>query len=550
MKKEYLIINAYIKNACKNVHSRHIKREIKDELFSHLMEHYERQITLGKSDEEAQKIAVSYMGDSKTVSKTFERLYKGSEKLISETVGSLFLGIVWSVIRTNLGNFQIIYLGMGFALQFVALYLLRKINNKFKTASIIVFSNLIFTVVGSILYDYFSLPLEFKYFVFIASGLVACITYAFIFAGLREVEKPTKGNTKSEIYPVISTILMIITQAISSVMVFFESDYNFLLLLVLFVTGCFPMAMLIGHGTDILESIDWNVFATYAEDKKIRGILVIALALVLFISPIAVVNRPAKTVDFAIQDISTEASVTEIKENMLSLGLPESVANELPDSEILKYKGAEQMQINEEDDYWATDLTYKAYAFSLPETDSQPERVRILVVISGFDVYEKLYRNGIYINTEIASTSEFEYDLSAYDGTFMKILCDINNETREIVPFYKKDLNSAQDFKYPIGCEYGYPKGSKNHRVYAAQTVIPSTDEKSISINYSYYYYDNALSYENTVAEHSRSSFSSRDFIDADFHNSKYIEPPVPDEFDYEDVTSYEWIDELLFENT
>lgn len=528
MKKKYLIIDAYIKNVCKKVHSRHIKREIKDELYSHLMEHYDRQIALGKSDEESQKFAISYMGDSEAVSKTFEKLYKGTEKLISETVWSLFLGIIWAIIIFILRGYQVFHLGMGFALQFIALYLLRKANKKFKIAPIIIFSNMIFTILSSILYNYFSLPLEFKYFVFIASGLVACVTYALLFIGLREVEKQSGNTGKSEISPIISTILMIITQIISTSMVFVESDYEFLLLFVCCATGAFPMVMLLGYGTDILERIDWNLSETYAEDKKIRRVIVLFMAVVLFLTPVAIVNRPAKTADFVLQDINTELNIAEIRENMISLGLPEKVANELPDSEIIKYKDAEQMEINDKDNAWATDLKYKAYAFFLPETDLQPERVRILFVISGFEIYEKLCRNGIYINSDIASASEFEYDLSAYDGTFTQILCEIDSEIRRTIPFYQKDLSSTEDLKYPIGCEYGYPKNSENHRVYTAQTVIPSDDERSISVDYSYHYYENALTYYNTVEEHRKSSYSSRDFIDADFNNPKYIEPEVP----------------------
>ena len=46
--------------------------EVTDELFSHMMETYERNIALGMSDNEAQKDAVSRMGDEDAIAKTFK----------------------------------------------------------------------------------------------------------------------------------------------------------------------------------------------------------------------------------------------------------------------------------------------------------------------------------------------------------------------------------------------------------------------------------------------------------------------------------------------
>lgn len=551
MKKEYLIINAYINNACKKVHSRHIKKEIKDELYSHLMEHYERQIALGKSDEEAQKIAVSYMGDSETISKTFEKLYKGTEKLISETVWSLFIGIIWAIVRIIIfSDSQMHSFGMGLSLQFIPLFLLRKINNDFKNASIIIFSNVILTFSSFTIYDYFSLPLQFKYFALVASGIIACVTYILIFKGFRETEKRTGNTGKSEICPVISTILLVITQIISTSTIFFDDSYGMLILFVIFATGAFPLAMLMGHGIDILERIDWNLSETRVEDKKVRTFIVLLFICFSLLTPLVAINRPAKTADFAIHDINTVINVTEVREKIISLGLPENIVYELPDSEILKYKDAERMDINTENDTLTTELTYTAYAFYLTENESQPERVRILFIISGFNVYEKLYRSGIYINADVAWESELKYDLSVYDGSFMQILCDVNGEKRQTVPFYYKNSYSPDDLNFPIGCDYGYPKSSENHRIYAAQTVIPHDENKYIRAGYSFYYSDNFLFYDNSVEEHSRSSYSAQDFIDARFINPNYVEPPIPDEYNYDDITSYEWVDELLFENT
>ena len=55
MKNEMKILNTYINNVCKGIRDRKVKNELKDELLSHLLEIYERNIALGLSDEDAQK---------------------------------------------------------------------------------------------------------------------------------------------------------------------------------------------------------------------------------------------------------------------------------------------------------------------------------------------------------------------------------------------------------------------------------------------------------------------------------------------------------------
>lgn len=554
MKKKYLIIDAYIKNVCKNVHSRHIEREIKDELFSHLMEHYERQIALGKSDEEAQKFAVSCMGDSESISKTFEKLYDGTEKLVGNTIWSLFIGILWQTTRFIWRSSQMFYIGLGFAHQLISLNILKKINHKFNTAFIALCCNTIFMLSGYFAYDYFSLSLEFKYFIFIISGILSCIEYTFVFLGIRDVEKENGNTEKSLISPVISIILMVISQALAVWIVFVDTAYAFLILLACGATGAFPIAMLLGHSVDILENYKWDFIKLTKEERRIRCIAIFLLLLLIF-APFIVANRPAKTVDFVAHNIETDINVTEIRENLISLGLPENVANELPDSEILKYQNTEKIEIESDDNSWSTNLAYESFAFYLPKTELQPKRVRVLLVISGFESLEGLDRHGLYIDSAFPE-SEFECDLEAYDGTFMQILCDIDNETRQVVPFYQIDLNSSEHTEEPIGCEYGYPKNSKNFRIYAAQTVIPSAEKERFNISYSFYYDLSILSYKNSVDSQRTNNYSRSDYICAGFDNPEYTEPEVitSDEVpswldgsaDFEEIEDFDNIDELI----
>ena len=120
MKKEYLIIDTYIDNVCKGIENRKVKREITDELSSHIMELYERNIALGMSDDDAQKDAVSHMGDSEAVSKTFRKLYPISTiKYLKQRALILIAPLLITALFSNQA-FDILYLFSSMLLPFPA----------------------------------------------------------------------------------------------------------------------------------------------------------------------------------------------------------------------------------------------------------------------------------------------------------------------------------------------------------------------------------------------------------------------------------------------
>lgn len=526
MKKKYLIIDAYINNACKKVHSRHIKKEIRDELFSHLMEHYERQIALGKSDEEAQKFAVSCMGDSETISKTFEKLYKGTEKFIQSISIDIAIGIMFMLVIPiiEFNGYYAEYSLWGFWLIAWSLFSLKKVNKYFQNSLTIHFIGYGIYIFSEIIYDYFALPINFMTVVSIITGIIHCAAFILIILGIWNTDKKFESQASSKISYIIQIILMIITQSIVITSTFFESVSGYLFLLAAAVTGVYPVIK-IYLSYDVFEKLDWNIPKKQKELGKAISITFVILLIVTLSTGWIVSNRPAKAVEYTTQDITTEVNVDEIRENMISLGLPQKFAYELPDSEILNYKNAEFMEIDTGEYSYRNELTYYAYAFYLPETDTKLQRARILFVISGFEAYNKLDREGIYMdNRYIFDNSEFKYDLEEYDGSFMQILCDIEEKTKKVVPFYQRDLKSIEDLEHPIGCDYNYPKNSENHRIYAAQTVVTVTNSKYITAGYAYRYQNLSLLYSNTVGEQYEDD-SICDSIYGVFVNPLYVEP-------------------------
>ena len=61
--KGFLIIDEYINSICRKIMSPRKKNEVYDELYSHLIEEYEKNFSLGMDDESAQLKAIEKMGD-------------------------------------------------------------------------------------------------------------------------------------------------------------------------------------------------------------------------------------------------------------------------------------------------------------------------------------------------------------------------------------------------------------------------------------------------------------------------------------------------------
>lgn len=506
MKKEFVIIDTYIKAVSKEIKNRKVKRELRDELLSHLMEIYERNIALGMSDEDAQKDAVSHMGDTEAVAKTFKKLYPVSSfDFLHNNMTNLSAGIAWSLLILIIWSEPLNSIWFVFAYSYLyeTLFFCRKANKQFKLAHNTVILNLSFVIIAYFIYNYFALDIAFYNFIIIINCIISCIEYVFIFAGVRELEKRLEVVKKASSTPVISCILLIITQVLVSFFAISKGIWGFIIILFASIIVIFPLIML-ADTAELFDAIEISVPKSKKEKRKQFLIKFIIWCLVIslidgfcFISS----TRPAKTTDFVIQDTVTQVNTNEIREDMISLGLPEDIAYDLPDSEVLKYSGAERMEINDdESDFYSADFNHKAYAFYMPEIGSKPQRVRILFVINDFEVYDDLYRDGIYFwqNCD-GAFSEFEHSLTSYDGSFCQVLCEIDGETQKIIPFYQRDLMCPDDLMQPIGCDFGFAKNGENYRIYISQTVIP-INSKSIIMGLDYYHSD--YSYVSTRHSH------------------------------------------------
>lgn len=481
MKKEKKIFNVYISNVCKGIRDRRIKNEIRDELLSHLMEIYERNIALGLSDEDAQRDAISHMGDSEAISKTFKKIYPVSSFEYFKYTGRMFsIPLVLSII--NCASYRGVdsFWGLSVFL-LLALGRIKNINRTTHTAYIISHINSILHTVFLIARHNFIIDESLIMSISLVLNLITVLVYICTISGLVKVRKQLNESKSYSGLAIASIFALILSFAIIHLTQIIDKG-NLGLILTAGAISLLPAGLIY---VIVAEDIDRLETGVPQEKKpKVKKIILgIFLGIIIFTSlsvpRIFTIHPP---IDYVVNDIQTD--VSQIRNNLIELGLPEKIADELPESEILKYKSASKLQIDALPEEAAEDFAdtyYTTYIFTLNE-DADAITFRTLMVIDRFEDFDK------------KSYTEFFIDYYRYDSSdiFCKMLCDADGVTKELEPL-KSEPVSDDDFKK---FHYIFPsaKNAENHRAYIGMniTIIPSTEEEKF--HFQHYYAQTSLS--------------------------------------------------------
>lgn len=524
MKNEMKILNTYINNVCKGIRDRKVKNELKDELLSHLLEIYERNIALGLSDEDAQKDAVAHMGDSEAVSKTFKQIYPISSAEYFRRSGWCLAYLLLLYFSYGLRAVDTLCIITFFL--FLALYRIRKVNKIFNTAFITTIANGVVQIVFFVLQNYILFEKNFSLFVVLSYQIMIVVIYTLIILGLIQIKKEL-NEPKEDFWLAYASIpALILSNTLAIVSKFLGySDWGFSALLIGFIINFLPAAVIYTTVRDI-DNLGLQIPQKMHTKKK-----VVITFLIIFIVTLSLciysVFVPYPPVDYSTNDVNTD--VAEIKNNLIELGLPQGIVEELPESEILKYKDATELIIYE-DEKWTNpfvdddkapeeDLTeshYVSYLFTLPATEVEPYRVRILVAIDRFEEFdETLY-------TELV----LDYFRNDSSDIFCKMLCDIDNVSKEIEPIHNEAVSydDIEDLYYI----FTPTKNATNHRAYISQTIIPTANDESIWLRHEYQ--------QSTLFEinepYKTFGFLGSDSFYASMDNPIYVKPPVQDQDD------------------
>ncbi|MBQ3524191.1 MAG: hypothetical protein IJA43_07055 [Clostridia bacterium] len=472
MKNEMKILNTYINNVCKGIRDRKVKNELKDELLSHLLEIYERNIALGLSDEDAQKDAVAHMGDSEAVAETFKKIYPvSSEKFFKDVGGNFAWCIVFCVLWSHWG-FNAIFITSCYLM--FTLSNIKNINKALHNAYNISKINFILHLLIYFAYNNIIIHVYIMIVSAICLNIMTILTYIFTIVGLVKVRKDLgenktyKGLAFASIFAIIICFIMVCIQLFvkQNIVVTFSALAISLLPAGFIYTVISEDIDRLGTGVPQEKKNNFN------KHKIIIVLLLVITVPLLFTSEIFTYYQP---VEYVIDD--TQTNINETKDNLIELGLPDNVANELPESEILKYKGATELHIDSfsDDTYSYSDSYYTSYNFTLCKNDNAFV-VRTLMVVENFEDFKEKHYTELFIDC-------YKYDSS---DIFCKFLCDYNSETKEISPIKCKPIED-ESFK---DLHYVFPntKDAKNHRAYISMTVTltPMTDDENYFYKHKY----------------------------------------------------------------
>lgn len=489
----------YVNEICKGIKSRTKREEITEELTNHLEDNFERNLAVGMTEEEAKTDAINKMGDSDTLAYRLSAIHSRSPlKEMSTAFFSLIAGYICMNFFFN-GIVQDILLILSFPFIFSPLLRMRKMNGTMEKAfhffnfSVLIRLLLYCLRLGRIL----PVPLE------TAIGVAILVTqgffFFFLFTGLYKVCKPHIKEGVKEPHFYFCGIYHLLLSFFNSFLLILaegeDTDFSAFILpwfmIFMYFFGTFQLIR--------TRNILWDADSEYGilpADRKFKIIYecVIALcfATVVIFNYATSTQEPVKT-ELIIHDVSQEeqTKAEKVRQKMLSWDVDPQIVEDLPDSEIIKYKDAEFVTWGAEGgsmggSFFETgaqsDLWY--YWFFIPDKEYEGNYdVRLLCYIESHyaDSIKGLYRKGFYYVPWGNGIFPLNLD-DELNGSFISIVTEENGKKYNAEPFFTyniKDLEDGYPTDYPKGFEYHEEKGQRVY--YATQIGITNTDQ-SVSL--------------------------------------------------------------------
>lgn len=483
--REFQIFENYIKSACRKIMSQRKKNEVREELYSHLLEEYERNSALGMDDETAQSKAIDKMGDEEKIAEEFGALYSISPP---EYMRSSLNFIIWGIALTF---FQInLFTGFGEITKFIGqmlllygLFKLKKTEKKFNKA---LYLYITLEIIGIIIQGITMNIVDYTDVQVIGAFITLplnILLYWWIFSGINNLCKKVISEDDKKPHLVLGFILY----AICAHIILFASLIEFAeLALITPILMLFSLCQL-GRAKKILAhsepELEFKLERTLNKtEKKNYSILVVAFAIVPIILMIAAASPEMPTEIYNPADTTVaQEEIEYAKNNMLELGFPEEYLYDLPDSEILKYSNATYLQCEDAESIHRTQYDYttnteekviictsEVFRFYYPDGE-----IRIMMRVDLPDEKTAKYRNGLYLQYYSEDFVPIESGDGNQDlGKFFLALSEKDGKTlsTEYISEYTPKSGPIEKF-YIAGYEFSFVDDSSNRRAYLAHSA-------------------------------------------------------------------------------
>lgn len=498
---------SYLQYVCAGIRSRQKREEIHDELLGHLVDTYECARATGRTVEEAESDALEHMGDRNLLRQKLAQLYKFSPpEYMRTTVNCLIFGLFFIFCRVEIvplfSKFMPI---IGQALLLCALFRLYRLNKAFK-ASAAVFTFYLFCENAAWFITVYDMPQNTLRAFFASAAMVFFNVFCgALYIGIQDI--CDKYSTKSSaiafcILPQfwVAYITVVLAWGADTPIALEElASLNFELLVGLI----FPLVSL----WRAKQALSCNEPQMLWEQPLKRGkqkLLAVCIALCLtlpFGSMLAAATRAPQTESYTVSDTDRPAEADEARAHLRTLGLPEEILRDLPDSEVLHYRTAQYMEAEKVHTSHGemTELTaYVFYLNGLPqeempgEQETNPLCLRVFIVGEGFDERAVRFRNGIYATYQ----DDILFRCQEFSQTdFFLLLAEKDGSTVWAQPFSCWQDAHSSGSRGLTGYDFAFPHKAENRRMYFASTALLNGIEmyNSYFVYWSMQYYRQAL---------------------------------------------------------
>lgn len=484
----------YLDGAVAQIRDKNIKAEVREELLDHLEDRKERFLRFGSNEDEAQKKAIEIMGSRQELADKLGELHSFSpDDAFRHIVNVICFGLFCALMPFQTLIWQYTAAPVGVICVFYGMLRLRKANSFLRNGFIM---SIIYTLYNFFMYIVMATELwakeDFAMYFTVADFVLLFILCAFLCSGLSELLGEGKTDREKK--------LISRDRASNAALVgfFFLHCLSFFLF---FAFMPFTQAILLGAIIHQLLSLRAHIelLDLTPDVKKMnfkRGwsvavCVILTLAVPLTSTYIASTPEPEYK-EHIKNDVAgaNKNDMQAIRDKMISLGFPEVVANDLPDSEIQRYRNVSSVYYDKEA-RWVNGDKFMG-----------KEPIEIYFITAKFPDDDYIVRTTFYFRwTKPQNGYRDSFKIETSDNNIIlndrvssiRILYDENGKTYSceplnIVPWTQ---NIGKDH-YPYGFEYRV-NGKENLRGYLAVDMSCPKDFSAhvISVYYHQKYFAN-----------------------------------------------------------
>ena len=464
-------VERYLDRVCGHIPHRRARADVREELLTHLEEHAERLMQCGMGEADAWTRATEEMGEPEAVGNRLGAIHARDPSLdLQNARTQLWWGLFFLFFRLNIGYLAAITTSIGMLLIVTAMLKLRTCNRRLNTAFWVYLIPCTLTVaqgIGNTLpfpntWAYLSLLLM------LVSNIAVMIFLSLISNGLADL-LPRKDMRKLRrcglLYLVIEAVAW--ADVLLSGNTTSTNSLAFLIVLPLFIV----ILVRFRRANVMLCADDADTPAAYrpltGKGKAVLA-LITAVALLLPIgSAWLVSNRQPTLHPYEPRDVGTDdatcARADAVRDHLLKLGFPDDVLDALPQSELLPYESAVEVESIQRD---VSDLVALTGVCTLLDNGE-----------SRFPVYYE-WRKPPTANT-ICQLSLWLPDGTCAENGSAVLLAEENGQSCAYHPFYKTDPM--------LGIEFAAISGKSGQRgVLTTAASLPNSQDFTYSIRFAY----------------------------------------------------------------